>query len=126
MKNLTKKRILVCLVAIYFFGFSLFSWAKPADEFSDSERRYLKQFPVLSMENLLNASFMNNFESYTLDQFPLRDTFRSIKSLVAGKIFRQSDVNDLYLYEDYKEGFCQSNVREYEHFRRDFTRFFHA
>lgn len=101
MKKLTKKNIFVCLAAVYLFGFSLFSWFKPADEFSDSERRYLKTFPELSVKTILNGSFMSNFESYTLDQFPLRDTFRSVKSWVADNVFQHSDVNDLYLYDDY-------------------------
>ncbi len=101
MKKLTKKSFLVCLIALYVFGLSLFSWFKPADEFSTSERRYLKQFPDLSVQTLLNATFMSNFESYTLDQFPLRDTFRSVKSLVAGNVFQHKDVNDLYIYNDY-------------------------
>ena len=101
MKRLTKKSFLVCLIAVYVLGFSLFSWIKPADEFSVSERRYLKQFPDLSIQTILNGTFMSNFESYTLDQFPLRDTFRSVKSLVAGMVFQHKDVNDLYIYDDY-------------------------
>ena len=101
MKKLTKKSFLVVLVAVYVFGFSLFSWLKPADEISTSERRFLKQFPELSVQTIFNGTFMSNFESYTLDQFPLRDTFRSVKSLVAGNVFQHKDVNDLYIYKDY-------------------------
>lgn len=101
MKKFSKKHLYVILVAVYIFGFSLFCWLKPADEFSFSERRYLKQFPELSMQSIFNGSFMSNFESYTLDQFPLRDTFRGVKSFVADTVFQQSDVNDLYLYKDY-------------------------
>ena len=101
MKKFSKKHLYVILVAVYIFGFSLFCWLKPADEFSVSERRYLKQFPELSMQTIFSGSFMSNFESYTLDQFPLRDTFRGVKSFVADTVFQQSDVNDLYLYKDY-------------------------
>ena len=95
------KKVLVILMAVYLFGFSLFAWLKPADEFSDTERRALKQFPTLSVETILKGSFMSNFESYALEQFPLRDTFRGIKSAVARFVMRQSDTNDLYLEDGY-------------------------
>ena len=91
-----KNKILVCLMAAFLLGFSLFSCFKPADEFSDSERRFLKQFPELSVETLLKGKFMSEFESYTLDQFPMRDMFRGVKSALAKGIFRQQDNNDLY------------------------------
>ena len=95
------KKVLVILMAVYLFGFSLFTWVKPADEFSDTERRALKQFPELTIDTVLKGSFMSNFESYALEQFPLRDTFRGIKSAVARFVMRQSDTNDLYLKDGY-------------------------
>ena len=77
-KNIT----LVCVMAALIFGFSLWSILKPRDEFSDSERRALAEMPKLSLESVLNentdASFMRLFEKYSIDQFPLRDTFRRV------------------------------------------------
>lgn len=101
MKKSKKNKILVCAVAVFLLGFSQLSWLHPANEYSDSERRYLKQFPELSMQTLLNGTFMSNFESYTLDQFPMRDIFRGIKSAAAGYVFRQEDNNHLYLEDGY-------------------------
>ncbi len=40
---------------------------------------------------------MNSFESYALDQFPLRDSFRAVKAFTALNIMGQMDVNDLYV-----------------------------
>ena len=98
-----KKRnlIYVCVVAVLFFGLTLAVWLKPADDFSATERRQLNQFPEFSMETILNGKFMSEFEEYTLDQFPLRDTFRSIKAMMHLYVFGQSDNNDVYMADGY-------------------------
>lgn len=101
MKNMNKNKVLVCLMAACLLGLSLFTWFKPADDFSDTERRGLKQFPKLSVETLIDGTFAKNFESYALDQFPLRDGFRAIKSWTAANVFQQKDVNGLYRYDDH-------------------------
>ena len=44
---------------------------------------------------------MSDFEGYTLDQFPLRDTFRQIKSLFHYYVMRQADNNDIYIADGY-------------------------
>ena len=85
---------LLCL--LFFFGFSLWAILRPADAFSDSERRALKQFPELSFQTVLSGSFMQNFEGYTLDQFPLREGFRAIKAQVAKNVFLRKDNNAIY------------------------------
>lgn len=94
-----RNKTLVCLMAACLLSLAIFSWLKPADIFSDSERRGLKQFPKLTVETLIDGTFARNFESYALDQFPLRDTFRIIKSLTAGYVFQQQDVNGLYVHD---------------------------
>ena len=92
VKNIT----VTILFAAVLTGMSLFAWLKPADEYSMVERRPLDQFPTLKGETILNATFMNSFEDYALDQFPLRDAFRAIKAFTALNIMGQMDVNDLY------------------------------
>ena len=98
-----KKRniIYVCIVALVFFGITVMAWVKPADSVSATERRQLKQFPDLSMETIFNGKFMEQFEEYTLDQFPMRDTFRSIKAMTHLYVFRQADNNDVYQVDGY-------------------------
>jgi len=86
---------------VLFFGLSLFAWLKPADVFSSTERRELKQFPELSWETITSGKFMTEFEKYTLDQFPLRDGFRGIKAFTHFYVFGQSDNNDVYRAEGY-------------------------
>ena len=77
------------------------AWLRPADAASDSERRELAQFPEISAEKLLDGSFMTDFEEYTLDQFPLRDSFRKLKAGVHYYVLGQRDNNDIYLSDGY-------------------------
>ena len=76
-----------------------FAWLQNAKTHSTAERRPLAQFPEISSEQLLNGKFMSDFESYTLDQFPLRDGFRSLKAQFHYNILRQKDNNGIYLAE---------------------------
>ena len=76
---------------------AVFTWFKPADAFSNTERRALEQFPDISSQSLLDGSFMKDFETYTLDQFPLRDCFRTLKAVFHYGALRQKDNNGIYL-----------------------------
>jgi hypothetical protein len=100
-KNIT----LVCVMAALIFGFSLWCMLKPSDPFSDSERRALAQMPEFSAESVFHEnadeSFMRLFEKYSLDQFPLRDAFRRIKSIAAYYVFGRKDNNGIYLEDGY-------------------------
>lgn len=81
-----------------------FTWFSADQVYSFSERSYLDKFPELTIENILekgNESFMTEFNSYTLDQFPLRDTFRQLKALFHLYALNQSDNNDKYIYDGY-------------------------
>ena len=77
------------------------AWFAPAKEFSDAERRKLAQFPELSVKTVLDGKFMTEFESFTLDQFPLRDTFRQVKALFHYNVLGQKDNNDIYMADGY-------------------------
>lgn len=91
----------VLLLAGFLFGFAVFAWCKPADAQSQSERRNLAQLPAFSLSGFAGGKWTQSFESYTLDQFPLREQFRTLKSLVTLGIFRQKDNNGVYLADGY-------------------------
>lgn len=93
--------ILVCIMAVCFFGMSFWTWGKGADSYSESERRVLAAFPKLTKEKVLSGKFMTEFEDYTLDQFPMRDRFRSIKAMAQTAVFKQKANNGLYLADGY-------------------------
>lgn len=96
-----KEKITVALLAVLFFGICTAVWIHPASEYSESERRALEQFPSMTPDGIADGKFMEEFESYTLDQFPFRDTFRSLKALVSGQVFRKADNNEIYVYDGY-------------------------
>ena len=91
--------ILVICMAVVLFGLSFYCWFKPEERFSESERRVLKPFPKLTTETIMNGKFMKEFESYSLDQFPFRDSFRSLKALFSYGLIGRKDNNGIYLAE---------------------------
>ena len=101
MTNKTKHIVVTIVMVAFFLVLSVFAWIKPADTFSLSERRKLSQFPELSFNTIFSGDFMSNFENYTLDQFPLRDKFRTLKALVALNVFNQSANNDIYVVDGF-------------------------
>ncbi len=88
-------------VVLLWAGLTAFSWFGPAKAVSDAERRPLAQMPEITLDSILNGKFMGAFEDYTLDQFPLRDTFRTMKSLFHAYVLNQSDNNDIYVVDGY-------------------------
>ncbi len=101
MKKKTEAIYTVIIAAVLIFGLSFWAVLKPMEDYSESERRPLDKFPQLTVGTLLNGNFMNGFENYTLDQFPLRDTFRSIKAAAQFYLFGISDNNGLYIEDEY-------------------------
>lgn len=99
------KKCMTILEIVLLFGIwlvvSVFSWLKPAQDISVSERRPLQQFPEITAESVLNTKFMSDFDAYTVDQFPFRDSLRTLKALGAKHIFRQKDNNDIFLVDSH-------------------------
>ena len=101
MTTKIKNIVVACTVAVLFFGLFITCLVKPADATSDSERRELEQFPELTISTLLSGEFMSKFEDYTLDQFPLRDGFRTLKSIFSFYVMGQKDNNNIYIEDGY-------------------------
>ena len=101
MKTNVKNKVVSIVLIVFFLGISLFSWFKPATSFSDSERRKLAQFPTASVSSIFSGKFMKDFETYSTEQFPLRDSFRQIKALVNKYVLLQKDNNDLFVKDGY-------------------------
>lgn len=89
------------LTFVFVFGFAFWSLIMPDKDVSKTERRPLEQFPQVSLESVANRTFMTDFESYSLDQFPLRDKFRGLKSFTSLKLLKQKDNNDLFLADNH-------------------------
>ena len=98
--NRYRSTMTILLFAIILFGLSFASWFKSETLYSESERRALQRLPELTLETLFSGSFTSSFETYTQDQFPLRDAFRNIKALSAFGLFQKQDNNDIVIDGD--------------------------
>ena len=96
MKEIYRNFLLICVMTALLLGLSLWCWFKNPDDFSTGERRRLAQFPELNAESIENGSFMEDFEAYTMDQFPMREAFRGLNAFSSMKVFRQLDHNGIY------------------------------
>lgn len=103
MKNGTIRAIGVAFVIGLWAVLAVFAWVKPADAMSEAERRELAQKPAFTLESFADGSFAGDFEAYSLDQFPMRDGFRQIKSLFSYYGLWQSDNNNIYVHDGYVE-----------------------
>ena len=100
--NTKKIRImLVSAVAALWLLLSVAAWVSPQKDMSEAERRKLQQLPEITAENLLSGKFMSDFESYTQDQFPLRDAFRRLKAVFSYDVLQKKDNNGIYIADGY-------------------------
>lgn len=92
------------ITIILFFGLILvldvIFLMTPDKEISESERRYLEKRPTLSFETLENGTYPDDLETYLLDQFPFRETFRKLHSFLSFDVFQKIENNDIIIYED--------------------------
>lgn len=63
------------------FGITIANLFLPKRDFSESENRYLQQFPAFSAEDFLSAKYMNDIDTFASDQFMGRDRWISLKTL---------------------------------------------
>ncbi len=101
---MTQKRIravgALLLVALW-LALTGFSWFGKRTDVSLSERRPLAQMPELTADNILSGKFMQNFEAFTQDQYPLRDSFRQMKAMFLFHGLQQMDNDGYYIYKGY-------------------------
>lgn len=94
------KNFLITLIFVLVIGgFTAAHFALPDKDISSWERRKLQQFPSLTVSSLFDGSFMRNFEAYLTDQFPLRDSLRTLKARFHFDLLRQKDNNDVYIVD---------------------------
>ena len=91
------KKITALLIALAWGALTLGAWLLPARDLSEAERRPLAQMPEITVDSVLSGKFMSDFTDYSLDQFPLRDSFRRVKSAFHYYVLGQKDNNGIYL-----------------------------
>ncbi len=93
-----KKDILIIVVfSVIIFGLSIAHLALPDQLKSSSERRKLATLPEISLNAVMSSEFSDDLETYLLDQFPLRESFRTVNAITRFYVFQQKDSNDIWL-----------------------------
>lgn len=98
-----QSKIITCIFATLLFAMTLLSIFLPDRTYSPSEKRMLESMPALTLDSLLTRDqekkFTQKYENYVADQFLLRDTFVSGKSLTE-RLLGKRDIGGIYLGED--------------------------
>ena len=98
------------LFCIFIFGFGILQFVMPDREFSQQENRNLAQFPELTLfgknGNFFTGEFMEDFEDYITDQFPLRDWWINLKAS-GEKLLGKQENNKVYFGTDGDTLFAQ-------------------
>lgn len=89
-------------VAVFFAVFGIIS---PDNEISYSERRKLAALPEFSAEKLFGGEagegkYFSELEEYLLDQFPWRDSFRTVNVSARKYGYLQRDIGGIYIVRD--------------------------
>ena len=90
---------ITALFCVFIFGFGIAFFLLPDKDFSEQENRYLSQFKAPTLETLKNGQFMEDFEDYVVDQFPLRDQWIQLKAASEKAIGKQEN-NKVYFGTD--------------------------
>jgi len=117
-KNIVVTSVFVAFIS-FFVAMCIVSFFNPIEE-SKAERRPLAQFPEdITWESIINTkdektSTIKLFEKYSVDQFPFREFFRSIKANFQFYALGLSENNGLALKDGYivkiEQDFADENV----------------
>ena len=94
------------LFCAFTFGFGIVHFILPDRNFSEQENRYLSQFKAPTADTLRSGRFMEDFENYITDQFPLRDQWIRLKALSERALGKQEN-NGVYFGADGQTLFAQ-------------------
>jgi hypothetical protein len=75
MKAKLHEKIIICLFCGFLAVMSVLYWALPQQDFSETEKRQLAEFPKLSWESLSTGEFGGLIETYMADHMPGRSFF---------------------------------------------------
>lgn len=94
----TVKAVILCIVtSAFLISMGIWLLIKAPEQYSYSERRTLAQDKSFELSAFFNGSFAGKFENYSLDQFPIRDNFRSVKALTERYVLGKKDSNGIYI-----------------------------
>ncbi len=94
------------LFCLFTFGFGAALILTPSRDFSQQENRFLAQFKAPTADTLRSGKFMESFEKYVSDQFPLRDQWIQLKAYSEKALGKQEN-NKVYFGTDGQTLFAQ-------------------
>jgi len=101
--NNNNNNFLKYITIIFFFGFifivPIITLSTPDKKISEIENKILTPLPKLNLNTITTKSFMNNFDKYSGDQFPLRVNFLKLKNYYS-YIIGNREFRDIYIGED--------------------------
>ena len=95
-KNAIRTVVFLCAIMLAFFVADLL---QKDVFFSESENRILASKPQLSVDAVLDGSYMKDYEAYVNDQFVGRDNWIAIKTGM-DMVLQKKEVNGVYLAKD--------------------------
>lgn len=100
VKNLVVSFSFILFVA-FFSVMCIIRYFNPAAN-SESERRPLAQFPdEITWESIIDKTVIDEFEDYSVDQFPFREFFRSLKANFQINVLQLKENNGLAVEDGY-------------------------
>ena len=113
IKNAVVTSVFVGFIA-FFVVMCMVSFFNPAEK-SEAERRPLAQFPdKITWAGIIDKTVINEFEDYSVDQFPFREFFRGIKANFQLNVLNLKENNGLTVKDDYivkiEQDFVDKNV----------------
>ncbi|MDH8678228.1 DHHW family protein [Fusibacter bizertensis] len=105
MHKLKRKQIVNLITVTIFFisivAFSILHLFMDDEKISLIERRRLEQFPKFTVSKLLTNQWLDSFESYLLDQFPMREQVKYLDISLKQVVFKNGDVDGFYRVGEY-------------------------
>lgn len=80
MKNKMKSKLISAVFIVFVFAVAILYAFTPKTNFSETEKRYLAEFPKFSFESLSSGKFTSDFEEYLSDHAPFRNVLVSLNS----------------------------------------------
>ena len=80
MKNKTKSKLIAAVFIVFIFAAAVLYVFTPKNSFSETEKRYLADFPEFSFSSLVSGKFSAGFEKYLSDHAPFRNVLVSLNS----------------------------------------------
>lgn len=91
--------IVAVTISILTLLFGIFFFICEKKDFSETENRYLADFPKYSFESLQSGRYIEKLEDYLTDHFPLRDIMMSLKTETY-KLLGIKEINEVYIGKD--------------------------